>query len=93
MVFTCLSPYWGGGWGMVFMIIFWVGAIVLIFWILSKMNKGEFSFCHGHNHQDHDHHKRNDTEKSALGIAQERYAQGEISKKEYEEMKKELKQK
>ena len=93
MVFTCLGQYWGGGWGMVFMILFWIGAVALIFWIISKMNKGEFSFCHGHNHQDDHNHKGDGKEKSALEIAQERYAQGEISKKEYEEMKKELKRK
>jgi len=36
MVFTCLGQYWGGGWGMVFMIVFWIGAVALIFWIISK---------------------------------------------------------
>ena len=61
---------------MVFMILFWIIAIVIIVWLVKE--KKFFNLV-----------KDNDT-KNPLEIIKERYAKGEINKKQYEQMKKEL---
>jgi len=65
----------GWGFGGVMMIVFWAAIIFFIVWIVKEARKG-------------------DTEKtnsrSALDILRERYAKGEIDKKEFEERKKDL---
>ncbi len=68
--------YWGFGWfwGMFMMVIFWVGLILLVAWLVRELSGG---------------HREKDEDK-ALTILKERYAKGEIDKKEYEEKKKEL---
>lgn len=68
----------GMGWWMVFgifwMIIFWGGLIALIIWGITRLTG-------------HDHHTRNHY---PLDIARERYAKGEISREEFEQIKKDL---
>jgi len=72
----------GMGWwmviGSVWMIIFWILIIALVAWGIKSLsgNRGSGS----------DVIRKND----ALGIARERYARGEISKEEFEQIKRDL---
>ncbi|MGC8810868.1 MAG: SHOCT domain-containing protein [bacterium] len=70
---------WGGWLGMIFMIIFWIlviaGAIYLLKWLIGNFQKNRDSA----------------TETSrALEILKERYARGEISREEFNQIKQEL---
>ncbi len=68
----------GMGWWMVlgglWMLIFWVGLIGLIVWGVIKLSQRDGST------QRH----------SPLDVAKERYAKGEISREEFEQLKKDL---
>ena len=68
----------GMGWWMVFggiwMVIFWGGLIALIIWGISRLTGRDTS----------------DKKQNPLDIARERYARGEISREEYEQLKKDL---
>ena len=67
---------WGLGGGLM-MILFWAAIILFIVWIVREIS--------GKNNSDKTHHS-----KSALDTLNERYAKGEIDKKEFEEKKKDL---
>jgi putative membrane protein len=64
----------GMGWWWIFGVVFWGGLIALIVWGVTRLTK------------------RGDTasKREPLDIAKERYAKGEISKKEFEQIKKDL---
>jgi putative membrane protein len=67
----------GGGWmlfGSIFMILFWIAIILLIIWLYKQITGTQ---------------KEAPTE-SALEILKKRYAKDEISKEEFEKMKKDL---
>jgi len=71
---------WGMGWfGMIIMLVFWVlvivGLVFLIRWLIQTTSRGKTA---GH------------TGSKAIDIIKERYARGEISKEEFETMKKDL---
>ncbi|MEK7169994.1 MAG: SHOCT domain-containing protein [Patescibacteria group bacterium] len=74
-----------GGWfgnmffGGFFMIIFWVAIIFFVVWLVREMSGSNKK------QEGKEHHAR-----TALGILNERYAKGEIDRKEFEEKKKDL---
>ena len=75
------SPFEFGFLGPIFMILFWgliiFGIVVLVRWFAGQ-GSGRY-----------DHHDRGNSN-SALEILKERYAKGEIDKKEFEDKKKDL---
>lgn len=72
--------YWDGymGWwmviGMILMIIFWGGIIWLVIWGIRRATRGS----------------GNAANLSPLDIAKERYAKGEITQEQFEEIKKNI---
>ena len=65
------------GFGMLFMVLFWGGIIALIVWLIVRLTRRE--------------NNGSDTEKrKPLDIARERYARGEITKEEFDKLKKDL---
>ncbi len=77
MMWFAFNHGWGWG-GMMFMGIFWVAAIGLIVWVVSRLlnrTNGTVGERRGG---------------AALEIAKERYAKGEISPEEFETIKKVL---
>ena len=63
--------------GLVFQVLFWGLVIMLIF----KLFRSSHGYHHGEFEESGDR---------SLGIAKERYAKGEIDKKEFEQLKKDL---
>lgn len=77
---------WGGGFGFggLFMLIFW-GLVIWAIIVLAK-NLSENKGCCGMS----DHNKHKNSGDSAMDILRERYAKGELSKEDFERMKKDL---
>ena len=74
-----------GGLGFILMIFFWVAIIGLAVWLLSGLfpgAKGTSSPLF--------RAQRSDPSESPLGILKQRYARGEISKAEYEGVRRDL---
>ena len=65
----------GMGFGILFMVLFWGSIIWLIVWLINQYGK----------------QKKVEKTESAIEILKKRYAKGEITKKQYESMRKELK--
>ena len=63
-----------GWWMIAWMVIFWGGLIALIVWGIKKLTERDGSA----------------RKRDALDIAKERYAKGEISREEFEQLKKDL---
>jgi len=72
--------YSGMGWWMIFggiiFILFWAAVIFLVVWGIRRFSGGSSSGVQGN--------------KSPLDIAKERYAKGEITKEQFEQIKKDL---
>jgi putative membrane protein len=72
--------YWGngGGWwmipGMIMMVVFWIGIIWLVVWGVRRWN----------------HHTYPANNMTPLDISKTRYAKGEITREQFEEIKKNL---
>ncbi|OGZ04963.1 MAG: hypothetical protein A2845_04485 [Candidatus Lloydbacteria bacterium RIFCSPHIGHO2_01_FULL_49_22] len=71
-----------GGFGSFFMLLFWG----LVIWAIVSFVRAGLGGGHGCGHG----HDNGAHEKSPLDILKERYAKGEIDKKEFEEKKKDL---
>jgi putative membrane protein len=73
--------YWGGGWMMLIWafvsIIFWAGIITLVIWAIRKYTRRESGMS-------------SNSQQSPLEIVKQRYAKGEITKEQYEQLKKDL---
>lgn len=67
---------WSFGGGFM-MILFWVAIIIFIVWIVREMS--------GKNHSD-----KTSGPKTSIDILKERYAKGEITKEQFESMKKDI---
>ncbi len=67
--------WWGMMFGGVWMVLFWGGLIALVVWGVLKLSKGSGSAGE---------------KRSPLDIARERYAKGEISREEFEQLKEDL---
>ncbi len=63
------------GWGMGFGWILGIAALIVIIWLIVKA-------------VNYSNRSQNDNDKSALDVLKKRFAEGEISREEYEEMKK-----
>jgi putative membrane protein len=73
---------YGFGFGWIFMIIFWA----LIIWAIYALIRS-FSGRSGHSHE---HGEGMHQERKVFDILKERYAKGEISKEDFDRMKKDL---
>jgi putative membrane protein len=72
----------GMGWWMIFgfilTVLFWAGIITLIFWLIrGVIRRGNSTYDTG-------------SKNNALDIAKERYARGEITKEQFEKIKKDI---
>ena len=74
---------WGfGGFAMIFMMAFWVFAVVLAIWLLSRLFPAATTGAGRQTGQGN-----SGTPSNALDTLKQRYARGEISKSEYEDMR------
>ena len=63
--------------GFIFNFFFWLTIFFLVYTLIKNLNNNNSRF-------------EKDNNQSTLGILKERYAKGEIDKKQFEEMKKDL---
>ena len=68
-----------GGFGFLFMAIFWLGIIAAAIWLLSNLFPKNNAMG-----------TTNGTPETAVSILQRRYARGEIDKEQFEQMRHEL---
>ena len=81
MIMICHWPFFGG----FFSILIAILIIAIIVRIIIRIATGR-GYRHHHWHD----YYRGESKNSALNILQERYAKGEITKEQYEGMKKDL---
>ncbi len=76
---------WGMGWiGMLLMIVFWVFIVAGAVWLLSRL------FPRGHAYSGPAHWSSPATPETPLDILKRRYANGEITKAEYDQMRQDI---
>ena len=66
-----------GGFGMLLMVLFWGGVIALIVWGVLKLNRNEIP-------------AGSRIKENPLDVAKQRYAKGEITKVEFDQIKRDL---
>jgi putative membrane protein len=71
-----------GGLGMIFMMFFWLIVVVLAIWLLSRLFPGATSSTGAATGQ-----ASSTDSAQALDLLKQRYARGEISKEQYEDMR------
>ena len=69
--------HWGFSFGGVFMILFWAAIIALVVWGIKKLTERDTVHI-------------NTTTTKPMDIAKERYAKGEITKGDFEQLKNDL---
>lgn len=74
-----------GGFGLILMAVFWVAIIALAVWVLGRI----FPKVVG-NLSSYSSEGRNDLSQSPQKILKQRYARGEVSKAEFDEMRLDL---
>lgn len=82
-----MSGFFGGGIGFFdwfFMIIFWIVIIAAVVFLIKTLADGDKKNSSSTNNQN------KQANEDAKNILRKRYAKGEISKKEYDKMKKDL---
>jgi putative membrane protein len=70
---------WWMGFGGIWLLLFWGGIIWLVVWGIRKLSRRGPEETSGPN-----------SKSSPLDIAKERYAKGELTKEEYEQLKRDL---
>jgi len=75
---------WGGPWGFPWMMI--VVAVVIVFCIVFLFRRSGKSWPGCHGADDHGDHRR----ETPLEILKRRYAAGEVTREEFERMKKDI---
>lgn len=70
-----------GGFGLILMAVFWVAIITLAVWVLGRIFPKVVSSSSSHSSE-----RRNDLSQSPQEILKRRYARGEVSKAEFDEM-------
>jgi putative membrane protein len=77
-----MMGYWGYGFGffgLFWMLLVWAGIIWFIIWLVSRFSRNT-----GYDQPE------KGVDKTPIDIVKERYAKGEISKKEFDDMRKDL---
>lgn len=74
-----------GGFGLIFMLIFWVAIIALAVWVLGKLFPQVTDASPPQSRS-----RRSEPSESPLEILEQRYTRGEISESEYEIMRRDL---
>jgi putative membrane protein len=74
-----------GGFGLILMTVFWVAIIALAVWVLGRIFPKVVGSSLSHSSEG-----RNDLSQSPQEILKQRYAHGEVSKAEFDEMRLDL---